>query len=1386
MDKVTINLVYAHLRPDFISSVSRGNVCVINTRKPVIGCAVYVYMDAFSFYGRQPGLNVLFITEPTIVLPGQYNDVIWKQFDRVVTLCDELVEKYGFTKGYSPHQGFHPWFGDSKDFIITEDLDERVRKYPLHERKPGICMVSGNKHSLVPGELYSKRLEAAVWFHFNSDTPFDVYGMVPFFLPNYKGAIENNRKLDLLSSYKYSLSFENTADPVFARGWVDKLIDSLEARTLPIYLGCPNIDEYIPRTCFIDFRDFKDYEELSKYLRTMPESEYIRYIDSIDTWIHSGGLRPYSWYPLYDNLVKYYCEQTGVDSASLFGNDTEWQAASMTRAVDFVDSPSLWTYEELATTPSPLLNYQDNSADKGSANDKESIRQAITLVREGAYDRAAKAMAWLHFYPNADLLCFYAQVLHMLGYYDTEKVYLTLALQLDPHHIPARRQLLSASFGKEDLDKAVLRFESMMAREISGAKTIPGLTSVIIPVSVSSLDGARRCLESIRAQVKEPHEVIIVKPGALKTPPWLHRHVSDDPQCRTIDVGESANYAVACNDAIQESTGQYVLVLDANTLMLKGTLTRMLDCLNRSPDHGMIVPVSNRAVGIQQLSAPDNLSLKDFEEYAANYSERNANHCVTTFDADYACILTKRSSFDEIGYFNEDMETPYSVINDLRMRILVEGQRCVIAADSCIYVNQHGPREKRVDRAFRALWGRLDPNSEKARKLSPFIAMRNARDRYSKGLLNEAVQAIMNGIRRTPDNGNLYYCLAEILLDAKSYQEAAAAMDSLPENEKDSPRALEILARCDYHLDHIEDARDHADRALSLCGDSAKAFNLKGLLAMRSGDQKESKLFFKKAIAADPSFADPYMNLGVMKWHDGRAEEGFELIEKAFVLEPERSDFAATYDSAVGSLDRLQRAEQAVREAHSFFPHNKQLAFLLVAILLKQKKDKDAMEEIEKALTTFGIDDGILNAALDVRKKVGPLRIAGDEQKNTLSVCMITKNEEKYIARCLASLTPVADEIIVVDTGSTDRTKQIAQVFGAQVYDHPWNDDFAEARNASLERATGRWVLVHDGDEVISPRDHQRLRHTISRKVRKRVAYTMATRNYTNNANLEGWIENIGEYPDEEEGTGWVSTGKVRLFTNHKSIRFQNSVHELLEFSLARLNVHPEHYEVPVHHYGKLDAERLSMRAEMYYHMGKKKLETMQDSRALRELAVQAAELRKYEEAIGLWQLYIKFKPDECSIYVNLATCYLELGMFDKALEMAKRSMDLDPASKDAMLGYGAASLCNGNVTEAVSVLERLRDAQPGYYPAIGVLAAAYCVGNDPLKGETLLKDMWSKRVHYGKALHSLAQKLISAGGILYAQRLLTRMVATGHTEPDSRQLLDELTDTRKFGKASP
>src|ERR1039458_754836 len=100
----------------------------------------------------------------------------------------------------------------------------------------------------------------------------------------------------------------------------------------------------------------------------------------------------------------------------------------------------------------------------------------------------------------------------------------------------------------------------------------------------------------------------------------------------------------------------------------------------------------------------------------------------------------------------------------------------------------------------------------------------------------------------------------------------------------------------------------------------------------------------------------------------------------------------------------------------------------------------------------------------------------------SLSVCLITKDEETNIARALRSVKKVADEIVVADTGSTDNTLRIAGDFGAKIFNFVWIDDFSAARNFSISHATKDWILWLDADEELLPESRDELRRCLERK----------------------------------------------------------------------------------------------------------------------------------------------------------------------------------------------------------------------------------------------------------------------------------------------------------------
>src|SRR5205823_5094968 len=140
-------------------------------------------------------------------------------------------------------------------------------------------------------------------------------------------------------------------------------------------------------------------------------------------------------------------------------------------------------------------------------------------------------------------------------------------------------------------------------------------------------------------------------------------------------------------------------------------------------------------------------------------------------------------------------------------------------------------------------------------------------------------------------------------------------------------------------------------------------------------------------------------------------------------------------------------------------------------------------EHISKHFTWKHAVEAAERRLLELRKKPilrlsrpSPVPQVPTPSSAPVSLCMIVKNEEENLAACLQSVQGLVKEMIIVDTGSTDRTKEIAASFGAKVYDFTWIDNFAAARNESLRHATGRWIFWLDADERLDETNRRRLR----------------------------------------------------------------------------------------------------------------------------------------------------------------------------------------------------------------------------------------------------------------------------------------------------------------------
>lgn len=940
-----------------------------------------------------------------------------------------------------------------------------------------------------------------------------------------------------------------------------------------------------------------------------------------------------------------------------------------------------------------------------------------------------------------------------------------------------------------NIDAGVL----LTARSEAELRKTPDVAKASILIMVS--DSRRylmQCIDRIAANVFEPYEIIFLVDSTQKDDRhFLEKTVRENKNSRLIWCEKGLSF----NSGIKAATGDPIVIMHDDVIVSNGWLEDMKRSLTSDPLTGVVGPMTNAVAGIQKDFRADYGDMDRFDDHAKKFRDANMYRRTPVRIVSDVCIMFRRALAERIGLFDETFETPCLMVEDFCIRLRLEGFKNIIASDVFAhYCDLHPSGQGNADKdrkAFDGKWSGIDVDSLTGKKLYVMNLLDAADELNQKGKIDDAVKMLIDGIGQCPTEKRIYQALSQVLINAGRFKEAHEVLETIPGAKETDADGGEVCATAgvpDIHglmlagyclegMNRYDEAGVYADRVLALDEVYAPALNLKGMLAYRERDNSSAERFFHKAIESDHGYGEPYTNLGVLKLDDEHSREAMEFLEKGFVLCPRVNEIAETFHSAVTASGEFLKAENRFVDAVALNHHNRNIRYLLIDLFLQQSKYELALNEIEKLMIFFGMDDGLVSAALEIRGKIGPMEILPDtENRQTLSLCMIVKDEEKYLPRCLGSIKPVVDEMIIVDTGSIDRTKDIAKLFGAKVYDFEWNDDFSEARNFSLSKAAGEWIFVLDADEVVSPIDYGELKDLITRAEKFPVAYSITTRNYVRPINVLKWVANDGKYREEEAGTGWYPSPKIRLFNNDPRMRFQGRVHEVIEPSLKKTGISPTPCSVPVHHYGKLIDARNISKGEEYYLLGKKKIEERGgDFKSLIELATQAGELKRHDEAVELWQQVIGLKSDMPVAYLNMSTAYMEIGDYAAGLEASKNALNLDPELKEAALNYSTCAMCAGEPKRAILTLEGLLQQAPEHPVAMALLSGGYCLERDKEKAFEMMNRIKNMGFECGNYLADLSERLISSKRIDSAILLLEAAVENGNSTREIRSLLSEL-----------
>lgn len=387
---------------------------------------------------------------------------------------------------------------------------------------------------------------------------------------------------------------------------------------------------------------------------------------------------------------------------------------------------------------------------------------------------------------------------------------------------------------------------------------------------------------------------------------------------------------------------------------------------------------------------------------------------------------------------------------------------------------------------------------------------------------------------------------------------------------------------------------------------------------------------------------------------------------------------------------------------------------------------------------------------------------------------MITKNEADFLTQCLESVRILADEIVIVDTGSTDRTVDIARENGARVYHHSWEEDYSKHRNQSISYATGNWILIMDADEVIAKRDIGNIKKVLETVRADGFFFTL--RNYESTSNIANLTINPGDYAEGKGFPGFIGCDLIRLFRNDPLIYFTGQVHETVTLSIAQSKKTTFNTGIPIHHYGKVRNDRVQRKQDSYLALGMKRLdENPHDHMAYKGLSDQLLELGMPQEALDIINRGLAVFPNRLDLHFNrglaldrldqhneaepeylwvlsrqsdhLGAChnlgqiFFKKNQFEKVIHLLNMGIEKGLRHPAFFLLLGRAFDATGDCRKALENFERVREIQSNY-PDVNCHMAVIFLNNHK----------------YNDALKALEREIEIGGNLVAAYSLLGQM----------------------------
>ena len=557
---------------------------------------------------------------------------------------------------------------------------------------------------------------------------------------------------------------------------------------------------------------------------------------------------------------------------------------------------------------------------------------------------------------------------------------------------------------------------------------------------------------------------------------------------------------------------------------------------------------------------------------------------------------------------------------------------------------------------------------------------------FNLGKAEDALHTFLRKIELEPGKIETHLQVSGAAFIAENYEIFSEHLETVLNKDPENAHGLKLLASANFKSQNYTEAVKLYARLVELFPEDAEMPLALGMCFHQQGDNETAIECFKRVLEADPYNEIASGNLkaldknrdqqeaainsetldnnngeGTIKF-DEQSPETVDVdtddLEIKFdqptpeTVDADTDDLEIKFDQPtsktdipeVVSIGNLHKAQDLHGEERYIESWNETLkaidlrpfhpdAYLhLAEIALCVNDEVQAKKCLERAVKLAPKWEIALNALGSLNKQTrlnqGELDwspMPDEKDEPSVSVCMIVKNEERFLDKCLQSVREVADQIVIVDTGSTDQTVKIAESHGAEVYHFEWCDDFSAARNFALEHVRGDWVLILDADEVLSEEGSIGLKQDILQE--NSLGYRVRCNSLEPSEN--------GEYKPMADAWNYIP----RLARNTPGLHFSGIIHEQI---FTSVNIRAAEWQMEGG-FGKTVIDHYGYQPEI------------KQSR------------NKVERNIALLEKALETDPNNATLLMSYALDLFNRGDIEKALDKLRESFDLlkDYAAED-------------------------------------------------------------------------------------------------------------------------